>query len=335
MSDEDEASPANTMGKRAGFTRLKFAILLDMHRFALTGWLAITLFFSFVLVVTRFDSAFLQQLGSGDMIESLFTTMISVVLTGTTLVVSIGQLVLTQETGPLGDQRERMSNAMDFRDFTEEITGQPSPTDPGDFLGTLVDATTTRSVALRDELDGSGSTELHEEIDGFVASVLGNTRAVSEGLDGADFGTFDLLSAALDFNYGWKIARIERFEDEYAEELTDADVELLQELKTALSMFGPAREHVKTLYFQWELIDLSQMILYAALPAVLVAGLMIAVMDPSTVPGTLLGIERITLLVGAAFTVTLLPFLLFVSYILRILTVAKRTLAVEPLILRT
>jgi hypothetical protein len=38
--------------------------------------------------------------------------------------------------------------------------------------------------------------------------------------------------------------------------------------------------------------------------------------------------------VGGAFTITLVPFLLFVSYLLRILTVAKRTLAIGPLILR-
>lgn len=41
-----------------------------------------------------------------------------------------------------------------------------------------------------------------------------------------------------------------------------------------------------------------------------------------------------TLVVGAAFAVTLLPFLLFVSYVLRVLTLAKRTLAIGPLVLR-
>jgi hypothetical protein len=334
VSGEDDESPANKMDDRAGITRIKSAILLQMHRLAVTVVLAVVVFVTFVLLVTYFDSAFLRQLSSGDMIDSLFTTMISVVLTGTTLVVSIGQLVLTQETGPLGDQRERMSNAMDFRNFTEELTGRPSPTDPGEFLGVLVDATVTRSLALREELDGARSTELHDEVAEFVDGVTENARTVSGRLDGAEFGTFDVLSAALDFNYGWKIARIERLESEYAEELGPADLELFEDLRTALTMFGPAREHVKTLYFQWELIDLSQMILYAAIPAVVVASLMITVVDPTSVSGTLFGVKHITLVVGAAFTVTLLPFLLFVSYILRILTVAKRTLAVEPLILR-
>jgi hypothetical protein len=123
-------------------------------------------------------------------------------------------------------------------------------------------------------------------------------------------------------------------QSKYATELDDHDVERLEDLKTVLSMFGPAREHVKTLYFQWELIALSQLILYAAVPAVVVASVMVAVVSPETVSGTLFGIERILLLVGVAFAVTLLPFLLFVAYILRVLTVAKYTLAIEPLILR-
>lgn len=322
------------MGDRIGFSYITSAILLRMSRFAVAAGLAFVIFLSFVIVVTQFDSLFVQQLRSGDMIDSIFTTMISVVLTGTTLVVSIGQLVLTQETGPLGDQRDRMSNAMDFREYTEELTGEPSPTNPGNFLAALVDATVTRSTALREELDRSNSAELQDEVDEFAGSVIEHAQTVSNQLDGADFGTFNVLSPALDFNYGWKIAKIERFESEYAEELSTADVELFEDLKTALSMFGPAREHVKTLYFQWELIDLSRMILYAALPAILVAGLMIAVAGPETFPGTLFGVEHITLVVGAAFSVTLFPFLLFVSYILRILIVAEHTLAIEPLILR-
>jgi len=46
------------------------------------------------------------------------------------------------------------------------------------------------------------------------------------------------------------------------------------------------------------------------------------------------GVDHVTLVVGAAFAVTLLPFLLFVSYVLRVLTLAKRTLAIGPLVLR-
>jgi hypothetical protein len=326
--------PANTMADRADENRLKMVVLMEINRLALAAALCLVVFLSYVVTVTVLDPSFVERLKDADTIETIFTTMISVILTGTTLVVSIGQLVLTQETGPLGDQRDRMANAMDFRDFTSELTGEPSATNPDEFLGQLVDETVSRSTALRDGL-GATDAEVRNTIEKFVEDIQTNAEKVNEQLGDRGFGSFDVISAALNFNYGWKIGRIERLETEYEQQLTDADMDRLEELKTSLSMFGPAREHIKTLYFQWELISLSQMILYAAIPAVIVAGVMATIVGPETVPGTFYGLEAITVLVGAAFSVTLLPFLLFVSYILRILTVAKRTLAIEPLILRS
>jgi hypothetical protein len=164
--------------------------------------------------------------------------------------------------------------------------------------------------------------------------VIGNSETVREQLDDARFGTFDVLFAALNYNYGWKIYQVERIAHAHEEDLGEPENDLLDELKTALSLFGPAREHVKTLYFEWALVSLSQMILYVAIPALVVAGVMLTVVEGVTLPGTTFGVEHMTVLIGAAFTVTLVPFLLFTSYVLRIVTIAKRTLAIEPLILR-
>ena len=164
--------------------------------------------------------------------------------------------------------------------------------------------------------------------------MIGNSEAVRDQLDGAQFGSFDVVFAALNYNYGWKIFQVERLLNEHEEDLGQPENDLLDELKTALSMFGPAREHIKTRYFEWALTSLSQIIVYAAIPALAVAGIMILSARPPTVPGSTLGFENIAILVSAAFTVTLLPFLLLVSYISRIVTLAKRTLAIEPLILR-
>lgn len=90
----------------------------------------------------------------------------------------------------------------------------------------------------------------------------------------------------------------------------------------------------KTLYFQWELIGFSQWTLYTAVPALIVAGVMLGVVDAGTFPGETVGVANVVWVAGGAFAVTLVPFLLFVSYLLRILTVAKRTLAIGPPILR-
>lgn len=334
INTDIDVSTANTMRERAGESRIKLWLLLRANRLLVTAILAFMVFVSFVVAVTILPPPLIPKLNSSDTIETLFSTMISVVVTGTTLVVTIGQLVLSQENGPLGDQRARMEDSMDFREYTEELVGTPSPADPSAFLRSLVDVSQERAEAVREGLSGIDSDQLQWEVHEFTDSVIGNSKEVRKQLKGAEFGTFDVMFAALNYNYGWKIFQVERLLHDHEEDLGQPENDLLNELKVALSMFGPAREHIKTLYFEWVLVTLSQLILYASIPALAVAGIMLVV-DAGTLLGSTFGIENMTWLIGAAFTVTLLPFLLFASYILRVVTVAKRTLAIEPLILRS
>jgi hypothetical protein len=334
MTDETDISTANTMRERSGESRIKLWLLLRANRLLVSSVLTSAVFVAFVIAVAVLHPPFSRQIESGDMIETMFSTMITVIVTGTTLVVTIGQLVLSQENGPLGDQRERMASSMDVRDFTEELIGSPSPADPSEFLRQIIGITAQRTTALRESIDKNDNENLREEVDEFADSVTGNADLVRDQLEDAQFGSFDVLFAALNFNYSWKIFQVERLSNEYEQSLTEEERGLLDDLKTALSLFGPAREHIKTLYFQWALIDLSQMILYAAVPALAVAGIMVGIVDAGTFPGSTLGFDHIILVVGGAFAVTLVPFMLFVSYVLRVVTIAKRTLAIEPLILR-
>ncbi|WP_408960071.1 hypothetical protein [Natrinema sp. 74] len=322
------------MRERAGESRIKLWLLLRANRLQVTAVLALAVFATFVAAVTLLPQPLIPQLRTGDTIETMFSTMIGAIITGTTLVVTIGQLVLSQENGPLGEQRDRMENAMDFRDFTEELIGSPSPADPSTFLRQLVTVAQQRAETLRSGVADNDNDKLREEVDEFTDSLVGNADFVREQLEGATFGSFDVLFAALNFNYGWKIFQVERIANEFEDELSADERDLLDDLKTALSLFGPAREHVKTLYFEWALVSLSQMILYAAVPALVVAGIMLTVVDGGTFPGATFGVPNMTWAIGLAFTITLLPFLLFTAYVLRIVTIAKRTLAIEPLILR-
>ncbi|MFH5798642.1 hypothetical protein [Haladaptatus sp. CMAA 1911] len=330
----DQISTANTMRERAGESRAKLWIVLGARRLVVTGVIVLLFFIAFVLAGTFLYPPLKSAVARSDTIETMFSTLLGANITATTLVVTITQLVISQENGPLGDQRGRMSDAMDFRNFVGEMIGHTTPSDPSAFLSEIIDTTERRANELRDSVGEEGNGELRDELDEFIDSLTGNADTVKEKLDGAKFGTFDVLFAALDFNYSWKIFHVERMRDEYRDELSDDQLRRFEQLKTSLSMFGPAREHIKTLYFQWALIDLSQMILYAAIPALFVAGAMLAFVGSGTFTGTTLGFSDILLVVGGAFSVTLIPFMLLVSYILRIATVAKRTLAIGPLILR-
>jgi hypothetical protein len=60
-------------------------------------------------------------------------------------------------------------------------------------------------------------------------------------------------------------------------------------------------------------------------PTLVIAGAVLAVIGPNTFSGQTIGVSNILWVVGIAFTLSLTPFLLFV---------AKRTLAIGPLVVR-
>ena len=329
-----DISTENTMRERANQNRVVLWLLLSAERLYVTAVLAVAIFVVFIIAVTVLGPPFQSQIMSSDTIETLFTTMIGAIITTSVVVVTISQLVLSQENGSLGEQRERMENSMDYRTYTRDLIERPLPADPAAFLQQIVTATERRANALRNAVVGNDDDHLRAEVDEFTDSVTGNAEAVKEQLDGGTFGSFDVMSAALNYNYSWKIFQVERIAYEHDESLSEEDTAILNELKTVLSMFGTAREHIRTLYLEWTLITLSKQILYVAIPALAVAGIMVAVVNAGTFPGSTVGIANIIWVVGGAFTVALLPFLLFASYIWQIITLTQRTLAIDPLILR-
>ncbi|MFC4356811.1 hypothetical protein ACFO0N_02480 [Halobium salinum] len=333
-TDVDEVGTANTMRERSGETKLKVWLFLEGNRLVVTGLLGLLVFGAFVFGGTFFYQYLLTDALTADTVETVFSTMIAAIITGVTLTLTISQIVISQENGPLGDQHQRMSDTMDFREYTEQIIGSPTPADPSAFLRALILETKEYGRQLRETVVESDDEALRGEVAEFSESLIGNADAAAEKLEGRSFGDYDVLSAALDFNYSWKIYQVERIADDHQDVLPSETADVLGELKTVLSMFGPAREHVKTLYFQWELISLSQNILYLSVPALIVAGFVTTYLGGSSLVGETLGVSNLVWVVSGSFATTSLPFLLLISYVARIATVAKRTLDIGPFILR-
>lgn len=109
------ASPDDTMRERAEGSGLRLWLLLRLNRGILSGAI-LSGIFPALMGLSFADLSPLQTLvEEADALQNLFSSMIGPIITGVTLVVTIGQLVLSQEMGAVGDQRERMQEAMDFR----------------------------------------------------------------------------------------------------------------------------------------------------------------------------------------------------------------------------
>lgn len=327
---DPEYRTADTMRERAGQSNVKIWLFVEANRLLIVGALATVVFVTLVAVGALYPDA-VAVIRSGASIDYTFQAFVGAVITGVTLVVTLNQLVLSQEFGQVGDQRERMEQTMDFRRRTEDAINAPvSPPEPTAFVRALVEATRNRAIALRETTDSGASPELREKIETLTGSIESNADEVSDQIEDASFGRYSFLSAALDFNYSWKLFSVRRISGEHADELTDEQAEALEKLATLLELFGPAREHFKTLHIRSELVKLSRVILASSIPALLVALGMLYYFDPARITGAVLGVSTLVLAVSAAATVAVLPFLILIAYVFRLATVVQLTLAIGP-----
>ncbi len=309
-------------------------VLLRMNRWVLTGAILTATF----AVLVGFSQLGLTPLRTivddQDGLHFLFSAFIGAIITGTSIVVTINQLVLSQELGAVGDQRERMEASMTFRQDIESETQQgASPPEPAAFLYELVDGIERRAIELRETVADGGS-EGEVAITEYVDDLVENAQSVKGNLENAQFGSFDVIQAALQFNYSRKIYDARQIRSDYTDSLSSETTEAIDGTIELLRLFAPAREHFKTLYFQWELINLSRALMYFAIPALTTMGLLIMYIDGNALPGTTFGVDNLVWLTSAGFVIGLSPFVVFIAYVLRIVTVAKQTLAMGPFILR-
>ncbi|WP_049972653.1 hypothetical protein [Haladaptatus cibarius] len=332
MTETDLSTP-NTLRERTDVNKYLFWMLLSANRWFIVGGLAAVVFIAFVSFGILKPVSLQATMETSDMVETVFSGLVGAIITSTTLVVSINQLVLSQEIGSLGTQRSRMDVTMDFYQNTDELLGTTKPADPAALLYALIETSAQRAHTLRETISENENTDLRANIFAYVEDLEENAETAKEELDGADFGSFTVVSPALDFNYARKMHDIRRLGQQYREDLNQEEYGAVREMLEAVTMFGPVREYIKVLYLQWALVKLSRAILYASIPALIIAGGIVVFVDPTTFPGTFLGVNNILWVVSAGFTIAISPFLVFIAYVLRLATLAKQTLTVGPLVL--
>ena len=328
-------TPRDRLEERTEVNASWMRLLIHSNRWLLVAAVVVVVFCLLVVAGELGLAPFREIVASQNGIRYLFSPFIGAIITGTSIVVTINQLVLSQELGAVGDQRSRMQEAMAFQtDVESKLGGGITSPDPATFLQELLAGIGSRATRLSESAKDSYEAEDSQTISAFVEDVQRNTELVSDELADAQFGTFDVMSAALDFNYSWKIYAARRIRERHGESLSGDAADSLDDLIDLMQFFGEAREHFKTLYFQWELINLSRALLYIAVPALTVVGMFLMYVDATTVYGTTLGVDNLVWLSSAGFAFGLAPFVVFIVFILRIATVAKHTLAMGPFILR-
>ncbi len=328
MSDSTES-----VGSRLSGHRYRSWVVLQANRWLLAAVILLVVFGLLLGASHLALTPFREIAANRDGFQLLFTAFIGAIITGTSIVVTINQLVLSQELGAVGDQRSRMRESVEFRaDVEQKLSTATVSPEPAAFLSELIEGIRDRSEAL--QATTGDDTQLAEDLTVYVDRLQATTDQVTENLSTAQFGTFDVLWAVLDFNYSEQIYELKRIRNDHAADCTGETADAIEEIIELLELFGPAREHFKTLYFQWELINLSRALLYISVPALAIIGGLIMYIDAAALTGTVLGVDVLVIVASAGFTIGIAPFVVFTAFIVRIASVAKRTLAMGPFILQ-
>ena len=321
-------------GAGTGNGWLRSWLLLTANRAVIAALLTGGLFVVLVVAGAVNTTSLRVLIRQGTHVERLFQSFVMSLVTGITLVVTLTQLVLSRELGPLGEQRDRMAGAVDFRQDIEELSGSVAPPDPASFMRTFMQLCEARASTLAERVADNDDAALRGSATDLAERIGEHAATIGDRLADADFGDFDVVGVILDYDYSWNIYATRKIRSTYGDALGEAEHEAFDELLDVLFLFGPAREHFKTLYFRRELVDLSRDMLYAGVPALAIAIMGLLYLNPNSFIGSTLGIENVVFVVSAAVAIASTPFFVLVAYIVRLATIAQRTLAIGPFVLR-
>ena len=260
-------------------------------------------------------------------VTTLVGSMLGGMLPFITVVLAINQLILTQEFGTTGTFRERLDETDEFRRTVEDDAGvESSPATPTAFLRTLVEAVRDRATALREACAEVDDAERREQVRGFADRVADEADSADETLEGATFGTFEVVSVILDYDDSAQLDEARTLRNTRDREaLPEAVADAVDDIEALLEDVHVTRLYFKTVYIQQELASLSIVLLYVGFAALLGGGFVILsydrLVDLAANPALL------TAVVAGAVTLAVAPFAVLLSYVLRIATVARRTAA--------
>jgi len=244
------------------------------------------------------------------------------------VIVSINQLVLSQEFRTPTELREAIDGTTDYHRGIEKLADEAAPVEPHGFLKLIVETSRRRARTLDERLESEAGPELAEEVHPLIAEITDHADKMDRLLEGDETQTFRVLSVTLNTNYAKGINQLRRIKTANGHRLGPGVTEAIDDLIELLESVDIARQYLKTLYLQQELAALSRVLFYAGVPSiVVVTGTLLVFTAPN---GVVASPEVATVLIPAAATVGLLPLLVLFAFILRTATVARQTVAIIP-----
>lgn len=258
----------------------------------------------------------------------LFAGLLGGNFTLLTIVISVTQLIISRQLGTPGELREQIEATNAYRERIEEaVDVEVTPVTPTEFLHLLLRCSRESLDTARTEAQNVDDGDARDALLDVVSDVESHIEQVESLVAREGVGLFEALAATLDTNYSRDIYRLRQLRTSWSDTHSETTLERLDDLVVRLQQIDVARQYLKTLYMQDELSRLSLHLLYVGVPAVVVSAFMLRMfaVTVQTLPST-----TVTAAVPVAITVGFAPLGVLVAYVLRLATVARRTVAITP-----
>ncbi|AGN02274.1 hypothetical protein L593_11655 [Salinarchaeum sp. Harcht-Bsk1] len=303
--------------------------------------LSVTLALMLAVFVTILALALLDPVKVHDLFDEktagqqLFTALLSGAILLVSIVVSINSVTLSEEITDLENQEQRIQATLDYhRRIEEYIEAEVTPARPADFLTAVLYGLDQQAEVLEETVDAGGNERLKEDVAALTSGISTDVLQARRRLEAAEWGTFDVLLAGLNYDYSSHLHAVRGLRHEHGDALSDEERQALEGVVDVLTHIGTSREYFKSLYYKRELALLSSRLLYVGLPVIVFTSYVILALDAQLFPQvSMFGLSPVLLSVAFAFTVALAPYLVLTSYVLRATAVTLQTLAAGPFIL--
>lgn len=299
--------------------------LIAGNRWILIGIGLVSLFsLTVILGVTGYIG-----LENPQIVSTIFSTGIAGLFAFIPLALSVISLSLSDVFGgstfntAYGD----FSSLSELRMAISDLSSDPlSLSGPKNLVSYVIDIIEERVFRLLDIVQENPLID--QEVEKELRSIIENNERLI-GISNENISFFDLIRLLIDANYRGMAIKMDQIKTRHADVLSEPAEELLEELTEILRYTVILRQYMIDAYFQRALGKLSRYLGISGLMALILSMFVILVFAGQT-PDPELGYRfgrRFLVFVALGVTVLFLPFLITVSFGLRIATMVRRSAA--------
>ena len=318
MSDSG-SKPDNRGGST--FSRLLRWLFVGGNRLGITGGLLVAVF----LLTWGLISMDVLTVGPRSSVKTMFGSgIVAGVFTLITVTLSINQLISTRVFGAPNTLSSKYEGEEKLRRTVESFADhEVSPVSPAEFIsliGRLLHER-VKKVGASTVRDRQSSDEEMEAYISDLGQYASDIRSVSESMH-----PMSVIMTVEGDDYAQYVCETERLQRTRADHLSKDVTEHLDAINELLRALSVSRQYFKTMTIQQEFAQLSRLLIFVSIPAVLTA--IYAPLLYQSGPDTLIAAQYLPLVLSGAIAVVLTPLVLLLVFLLRITTVMRYTVSV-------